>query len=170
MSRVVLYNLCHTESRQSFPARLDRCTLSPRLMFSVSWPATAPLSPRDAHIINAVLTVGYVLPLYFTKYTRLSFAKISQNDGTRPKGPSERWRDDPAVIKARLLSVSVSTVASLCLMHYILAAVQSNPLKVSKRRFPGTCGSLIHFHRLGGIQRPSILASLYANSISLPTS
>jgi len=95
----------------------------------VSWPATASLSLRDAHIINAVLTVGYVLPLYFTKYTRLSFAKISQNDGTRPKGPSERWRDDPTVIKARLLSVSISTIASLYLMHYILAAVQSNALK-----------------------------------------
>jgi hypothetical protein len=51
---------------------------------------------------------------------------------TRSKGPSERWRDDPAVIKARLLSVSVSTIASVYLMHYILAVVQSDPLKVSK--------------------------------------
>ena len=100
-------------------------------MLPLSRATTSPLSLQDAHIINAVLTLGYVLPLYLTKFTRLSFSKDLQNNVTRPKGPSERWRDDPAVIKARLLSVSASTIASVYLMHYILVVVQSDPLKVS---------------------------------------
>ncbi|KAH9062728.1 hypothetical protein EDB87DRAFT_1605600 [Lactarius vividus] len=85
-----------------------------------------PLSLKDAHLINAMLTIGYVLPLYFTKYTRLSFSKTQANDGSRSKNPSERWRDDPTVIKARLLSVSVSMMASLSLMHYIVVTNQGN--------------------------------------------
>jgi hypothetical protein len=97
--------------------------------------SATPLSLRDAHLINAVLTLGYVLPLYFAKSTRLSFAKNPENNGTRSKGGSERWRDDPAVIKARLLSVSLSTIASLCLMGYIITAGPSKPVEVSKRRF-----------------------------------
>ncbi|KAI0004989.1 hypothetical protein BJV74DRAFT_806218 [Russula compacta] len=95
-------------------------------MFPASQATTAPLSLRDAHLINAALTLGYVFPFYLTKFTRLSF---TENGGARPKGAPERWRDDPPLIKARLLSVSVSTIASLCLMHYIIAAGQSKPLK-----------------------------------------
>lgn len=84
-----------------------------------------PLSLKGAHLINAVLTIGYVLPLYLTKYTRLSFSKTQANNGSHSKSPSERWRDDPTVIKARLLSVSASMIASLLLMHYIVVS-QSN--------------------------------------------
>jgi hypothetical protein len=104
-------------------------------MFPTSETAAAPLSLRDAHLINAVLTLGYVLPLYFLKSTRLSFAKSPENNGTRSKGASERWRDDPVVIKARLLSVSLSTIASSCLMGYIITAGPSKPLEVSKHLF-----------------------------------
>jgi len=104
-------------------------------MLPTSETVAAPLSLRDAHLINAVLTLGYVLPLYFAKSTRLSFAKTPENNGTRAKGASERWRDDPAVIKARLLSVSLSTIASLCLMGYIMTVSPSNSIEVSKRLF-----------------------------------
>jgi len=90
----------------------------------------APLSLKDAHLVNAVLTIGYVLPLYFTKYTRLSFSKTQANNLNWPRSssrnPSERWRDDPTVIKARLLSVSASVIASLFLMHYIVISNQAN--------------------------------------------
>ena len=102
------------------------------MMFPSSEAAATPLSLRDAHLINAVLTLGYVLPLDFAKSTRLSFAKTPENNGTRTKGASERWRDDPAVIKARLLSVSLSTIASLCLMGYILTR-RGKSLEVRKR-------------------------------------
>ncbi|KAI9508918.1 hypothetical protein F5148DRAFT_979063 [Russula earlei] len=111
-------------------------------MFTVPQPTRASLSLRDAHLINAALTLGYVLPLYLTKFTRLSFAKSLENDRAHSKGSSERWRDDPAVIKARLVSISVSTVASLCLMHYIVAAGQRDSLNVSERRWDATALSL----------------------------
>ena len=134
-------------------------------MFPTSQTSTTPLSLQGAHLINAALTLGYVLPLYFTKYTRLSFAK-AENDRTRSKGASERWRDDPAVIKARLLSVSLSTIASLCLVGYIIAAGLS---KVSRRRFESP--RVVHRpSRADGIQRLSILGFLWASAIYLPTS
>lgn len=91
-----------------------------------------PLSLNDAHLINAVLTIGYVLPLYFTKYTRLSFSQTQANNGSRSKNSSGRWRDDPTVIKARLLSVCATMIASLFLMHYIVVPNQSNATNVSR--------------------------------------
>lgn len=111
-------------------------------MFPASQATTAPLSLRDAHLINAALTLGYVFPLYLTKFTRLSF---TENGGARSKGAPERWRDDPPVIKARLFSVSVSTIASMCLMHYIIAAGQGKPLKVRSKRRLGMDRSLFPF-------------------------
>jgi prenyl protein peptidase len=103
-------------------------------MFPTSEATTASLSLQSAHLINVALTLGFVLPLYFTKYTRLSFGKTPENDGTRSKVAPERWRDDPAVIKARLLSVSLSTIASLALMGYVIAPGPGKTLRVSKRR------------------------------------
>lgn len=147
-----------------FPGRSQ--VRSQLLMFPTSQTSTTPLSLQAAHLINAALTLGYVLPLYFTKYTRLSFAKTSENDGTRSKGASERWRDDPAVIKARLFSVSLSTIVSLCLVGYIIAA---GPSKVSKRHFESP--RVAHKpSRADGIQRLSILGFLWASAIYLPTS
>jgi hypothetical protein len=135
-------------------------------MFPTFEATTASLSLRGAHLINVALTVGFVLPLYFTKYTRLSFAKTPENDGTRSKVASERWRDDPAVIKARLLSVSLSAIASLCFMGYVIGP--SKPLRVSKRRFESRVAHTPS--RVGGIQRLSISGSLWASAISSPTS
>lgn len=132
------------------------------LMFPTSQVATAPLSLQGAHLINAALTLGYVLPLYFTKYTRLSFTKTSENDG---KGPSGRWRDDPAVIKARLLSVSLSTIASLCLVGYIIS---TGPSKVSMRHFESRVAHKPC--RVDGIQLLSSSGFLWASAIYLRTS
>jgi hypothetical protein len=129
---------------------------------------TAPLSLRGAHLLNAVLTLGYVLPLYFSKYTRLSFSKTPENDGTRSKGVSERWRDDPAVIKARLSSVSLSTIASLCLVGYIIDTGLSNALGVSKRCFESRVAHKPS--RDDGIQRLFISGSLWEIAISPFTS
>jgi hypothetical protein len=113
---------------------LSQAMVAGALMFPASQAIAPSLSLRDAHLINAALTLGYVLPLYFTKFTRLSFSKTTGNDGTHSKGASERSRDDPGVIKARLLSVSISTISSLFLLHYIITAGHSKPLEVSKRR------------------------------------
>ena len=115
----------HANAKQTWPSNGLWC---PHSMHTPQ----APLSLKDSHLINAVLTIGYVLPLYFTKHTRLSFSKTQENNGSRSKNTSERWRDDPAVIKARLLSVSASMVASLFLMHYIVASDQGNVTNVSR--------------------------------------
>ena len=73
-----------------------------------------PLSLNKAHIYNVAVTSGYVFPLYLMKHTRLSFsASPSAGVGReRVKQPEERWRDDPSVIKARLLSASISTAVA----------------------------------------------------------
>lgn len=129
----------------------------------------APLSfkLKGAHLINAVLTIGYVLPLYFTKYTRLSFSKGQANNGLRSKNPSERWRDDPTVIKARLLSVSASMIASLLLMHYIVVS-PGNATNVSRLSLGFL--SFTRLHRACGIRLLAISGSLFEHTISLRTS
>ncbi|ETW83755.1 hypothetical protein HETIRDRAFT_240649, partial [Heterobasidion irregulare TC 32-1] len=73
-----------------------------------------PLPLNTAHIYNVAVTFGYVFPLYLMKHTRLSFsASPSAGVGReRVKQPEERWRDDPSVIKARLLSASISTAVA----------------------------------------------------------
>jgi hypothetical protein len=112
---------------------------------TLSQSMTAPLSLQSAHLINSALTFGYVLPLYFTKYTRLSFSRSTENenDQSPSKGASERLRDDPAVIKARMLSVFVSTMASLCLMHRVVVAGQSQEFDVSS---PSSHAFVIYMH------------------------
>ncbi|KAI0320264.1 hypothetical protein OF83DRAFT_1105866 [Amylostereum chailletii] len=76
---------------------------------------TPPLTLSQAHVLNICFTAGYVLPLYFTKYTRLSFSTYQE---ARPS--PERSRNDPAVIKARLLSVTLSTILSCYAIHHII--------------------------------------------------
>ena len=148
--------------RQTIPGRSVPSRLL--LMFPTSQVTIAPLSLQGAHLLNAALTLGYVLPLYFTKYTRLSFIKSSENDGTRSKGASGRWRDDPAVIKARLLSVSLSTIASLYLVGYIIS---TGPSKVSKRHLESRVAHKPS--RVDGIQRLSSSGFLWASAIYSPT-
>jgi hypothetical protein len=134
----------------------------------VSVSMTEPLSLRGAHFINAVLTLGYVLPLYFTKYTRLSFSKsLERNDRSPSKGASERPRDDPAVIKARLLSVFVSTMASLCLVQSVVAANQCTSLDVSS---PSSHAFVNHisYHSMSVQQLPT-LGFLFAGMVLVLT-
>ncbi|KAI0065973.1 Abi-domain-containing protein [Artomyces pyxidatus] len=85
--------------------------------------ATPPLSISEAHLLNIVFTAGYVLPLYLTKYTRLSFSHsaVKAGDG-RLKQPSDRWRDDPAVIRARLTSATISTLAACYITHSVVSS------------------------------------------------
>ncbi|KZV65651.1 Abi-domain-containing protein [Peniophora sp. CONT] len=66
----------------------------------------------EAHALNIAFTCFYVLPLILTKWTNPSLF--------RPDVLATGWRNDPAVIKARLLSVSIATVLSCCVMHTIL--------------------------------------------------
>jgi hypothetical protein len=81
-----------------------------------------PLSTSGAHIISCFFAFTYVGSLYVFKNARLSFNSklVRLQDGQlRQKAGDERWRDDPDVIKARLLAVCMSTLLS-CLSVFWL--------------------------------------------------
>ncbi|KDR77595.1 hypothetical protein GALMADRAFT_245743 [Galerina marginata CBS 339.88] len=87
------------------------------------------LSTSSAHLMSLGLAVIYVGSLYLSKNARLSFAKAprsAKGDGSEPRGKekNERWRDDPDVIRARLVAVSVATlVCCLCVFGVLWAHV-----------------------------------------------
>lgn len=81
-----------------------------------------PLSIGKAHILNVAFTLTYVVPLYLTKYTMPAYSS---------KGPNWRWRDDPKVIRARMVSVTLSTVA-VC--GYVYSLFTSNEVVRSVRK------------------------------------
>jgi len=73
-----------------------------------------PLSTAFAHLLTFLFTSTYVGSLYLSKNARLSFSSNvapARYDQPRRKENNERWRDDPDVIKARLLAVSLATAA-----------------------------------------------------------
>lgn len=73
------------------------------------------LSIQSAHVLAAVYALSYVGSVYASKGARLLFSntKASLDFGyARLKEQHERWRDDPGVIRARL--VAVSTVTIIC--------------------------------------------------------
>jgi len=84
-----------------------------------------PLSKSGAHIISCSFALTYVGSLYVSKNARLSFSPKPlepshlQDGHERQKSSDERWRDDPDVIKARLMAVCVSTLLS-CVSVFLL--------------------------------------------------
>ncbi|KAA1466718.1 hypothetical protein DENSPDRAFT_791617 [Dentipellis sp. KUC8613] len=77
-----------------------------------------PLTLSRAHLLNLFFTLGYVAPLYLTKYSRPS--RTHQVNGNRPL--NERWRDHPNVIRTRLLSVTISTAVCLYYVHSLITS------------------------------------------------
>ncbi|EMD32279.1 hypothetical protein CERSUDRAFT_144101 [Gelatoporia subvermispora B] len=75
-----------------------------------------PLPLLYAHALAAFFALSYVGSIYVSKNTRLAFKKeqlrASQASGQRVRDPEERWRNDPQVIRARLVAVSTSTLLS----------------------------------------------------------
>ncbi len=84
----------------------------------------APLfSESQGHFLAFCFTVTYVGSLYLSKNTRLSFVAWSTHvpEGTsRQRQLNERWRDDADVIRARIIAVSLATVASCFLIFQML--------------------------------------------------
>ena len=74
------------------------------------------ISSSSAFLITYSFGFIYVGSLYLSKNARLFFVsephrpKPGREDEERKKMKTERWRDDPDVIKARLVAVSVATV------------------------------------------------------------
>jgi hypothetical protein len=82
---------------------------------------TPPLTLTEAHWLNVAFTVGYVGPLYLSRFTN----PLSSNPESQLR---DGWRNDPKVIKARLLFVSVSTVLSCTAMYWINPQGEELPL------------------------------------------
>jgi hypothetical protein len=79
------------------------------------------LSITSAHLLSGLFAFIYVGSIYASKNARLRFSKRKVNlpEGqARLKLQNERWRDDPDVIKARLLAVTSATLIC-CLVVFI---------------------------------------------------
>jgi prenyl protein peptidase len=85
-------------------------------------PPPLALGTPTAHLFSLLFSLTYVGSLYISKHSRLSFSTTTthsnkgerqnndnDNQGEREKKQSERWRDDPDVIRARLLAVLCTT-------------------------------------------------------------
>ncbi|EIM88052.1 uncharacterized protein STEHIDRAFT_55231 [Stereum hirsutum FP-91666 SS1] len=96
-----------------------------------------PLSIEKAHILNVAFTLAYVVPLYLTKYTMPAYSS---------KEPNWRWRDDPKVIRARMASVTLSTLA-VCSYVYLIFRSNEAPDSAWTWTYP----------RLGFIWHPSLI-------------
>lgn len=80
------------------------------------------LSITSAHLLSGLFAFIYVGSIYASKNARLRFSKRKVNlpEGqARFKLQNERWRDDPDVIKARLLAVTSATLIC-CLIVFIV--------------------------------------------------
>ncbi|KAG8844032.1 hypothetical protein FRC20_003639 [Serendipita sp. 405] len=80
----------------------------------------SPLSPAKAWLLSGYFAVSYVASLYTFRAGRLIFTAQQTEVGPnaeRARASNERWRNDPATIRARLMGVSLSTVVS-CLVFY----------------------------------------------------
>jgi prenyl protein peptidase len=71
------------------------------------------LSATSSLLISGLIDGSYVGGLYVARSSRLPFVKTShQYHGERARRPTERWRDDDDVIRARLKAALLSTCAS----------------------------------------------------------
>ncbi|TFK22023.1 Abi-domain-containing protein [Coprinopsis marcescibilis] len=74
------------------------------------------MSPAGAHTIALSFAACYVGSLYVSNKARLKFEVQAKNPDNprqeRPRLAHERWRDDPDVIRARLLAVTIASVLS----------------------------------------------------------
>ena len=85
-----------------------------------------------AHVLAALFVTCYVGSIYISKDARLSFSKTKaylDYGFARPKLQSERWRDDPDVIRARLVAVSGATL-TCCSIVFILISKESETANV----------------------------------------
>ena len=72
-----------------------------------------PLSTTSGHTLSIIFASIYVGSIYLSKNTRLSFSGRTVhllNGQARLKEADEKWRDDPDVIKARLVAVGAATL------------------------------------------------------------
>lgn len=76
-----------------------------------------PLSTRGANIVAFFFASSYVVSLYLSKHARLG--DPSKPNGSDANAAQNRSRDDPNVIKSRMVAASTSTVLS-CVVTFLL--------------------------------------------------
>lgn len=76
-----------------------------------------PLSTRGANIVAFFFASSYVVSLYLSKRARLG--NPPKPNGSDVNATQNRTRDDPSVIKARMVAASTSTVLS-CAVVFLL--------------------------------------------------
>ncbi|KIK98535.1 hypothetical protein PAXRUDRAFT_823761 [Paxillus rubicundulus Ve08.2h10] len=90
---------------------------------------TTSLPMFSAHIFAALFVTCYVGSIYVSKNARLSFSKAKADldyGYARPKELNERWRDDPDVIRARLVAVGIATVLCCAIVFGLMTTVSGN--------------------------------------------
>ncbi|KAI9462980.1 CAAX protease self-immunity-domain-containing protein [Boletus coccyginus] len=105
-----------------------------------------------AHILAALFVTTYVGSIYISKDARLSFSKTKvylDYGFARPKLQNERWRDDPDVIRARLVAVSGATLICCAVVFLLMSAEANNSwtaLHMTASYLGGTSASILpHF-------------------------
>ncbi|KXN82274.1 putative CAAX prenyl protease 2 [Leucoagaricus sp. SymC.cos] len=96
---------------------------------------TAPqLTASTAHLLSFTFSAIYVGSIYVSARTRLSLTSrgtaATTSTASRPipreKMKDERWRDDPDVIKARIVAVSIATTLNCLVVFSILWTLSSD--------------------------------------------
>lgn len=103
------------------------------------------LTTSSAHLISLGLGAIYVGSIYLSKNARLRFnsrTRLKRTHGNgdgnstageareRERQKNERWRDDPDVIRARLVAVSVATVVCVFCVFAVLWSNVGGTLQV----------------------------------------
>jgi len=130
MSNLILVS-SHSWSSIFIPWRILDSSFRQRLLYSTAYyaPRSAPFNLPPPLADTFFLSSYHVGLLYISKTTRLSFSSWitpTQNCGAQHKEVSERWRDDPDVIRARLTTVTCATV--LCCVGLLGAWVPGSEL------------------------------------------
>lgn len=76
-----------------------------------------PLSARGSNLVAFFFSASYVVSLYLSKHARLG--NSSGSNGLNASVSQNRTRDDPSVIKARMVAASTSTILS-CVVVFLL--------------------------------------------------
>lgn len=82
-----------------------------------------------AHMLAALHATAYVGSIYIAKCARRSLSKArapSTAMSGRPQKHDERWRDDPDVIRERLVAVTMATMVCCAVVYAVVAALSDD--------------------------------------------
>lgn len=117
-----------------------------------------PITTGTAHLLTTLFVFCYVGSLYLSKNARLSFssdAPRSQDGTAREKQQNERWRDDPDVIRARLLAVGIATLVCCAVVFVVLWQLSGD---VDRDE---VCKFLVLFHNFKTLSSYHALLDIY---------